>query len=234
MLCRRPNRESCAVANGKVIASFDAEAVTRGSTGTLKIEIVWNEARQSAYLIEHKGVCLTDCYKIDLVEAVIISASLLVNEAEYETGELPAVGEALRKAVALLSAATGARQSILFGNALRVAHKYKVRDFRDIYFSLARTNNISLEYLPVTNTAKQLIVDTLSVIKLLSQKKISDMVCSWLSATNLSSSDELALKKMLRNIAKPDFLYPAYLEQVTKTIQRYRTKATENFALIQQ
>jgi len=240
MICRVPNRERCATGiDGKIIALFDAATVITNKYGsewscsadTPKMEIIWCKELKSAYLRETQNVGITDCYKISLAEAVIILTSFYINEAEFEMEKLPTWTKALKQTIGLVSSETGAMQSVLFSNALSIAEKYKVRDFRDIYYAnptCPKINNISLECLPVRNVDScsviirqehNLITDPLSSIKLISQQKIKDMVCCWLTSKSLSDSDELALKAILCNITIPDFLYHSFFLEIILMIQ---------------
>jgi hypothetical protein len=182
-------------------------------------------------LRETKNVGVTDCYKISLTEAVLILTSFYINEDEFETEELPPWMKPFKQALGLVSSETRVMQSVLLEDALLMAENYKVKDFRNVYYAnptSPKINNISLEYLPVRNVdscsviirqERNLIIDPFSIIKLSSQKKIKDLVCSCLTTKNLSYSDELALKMILCNITIPDFLYHSFFLEVVLTIQ---------------
>jgi hypothetical protein len=185
------------------------------------VEIIYDYEKKQPYLcyLNKYGVRYN---RINFIEAVLIIASLLFNTKEYDSWDDRLVSETIAEATHIFAEKLNinVNEQELLENVNDYINSYKIKDFRNIKYkkkvNLTRNkigieteNNVALNYLYFKDNSKPMIIDIISIIKIISQDYIANQICN---------SERTALSFVLGNIS---FLHKPFLEKV-ETIVNYQ------------
>ena len=147
---------------------------------------------------------------------MLIIASLLFNTKEYDSWDDRLVSETIAEAIHIFVEKVDANvnEKELLENIIAYIDLYKIKDFRNIKYKekvnptrnkigIETENNIALNYIYFKDNSKPMIIDIISIIKIISQDYIANQICN---------SERTALSFILGNIS---FLHKPFLNQLT-------------------